>query len=184
MSTKSRVFCVSAGLTRPKKSDNPIVRRYKYLNYGLLSLAGTLRDAGFRPEVTHGEYTPPAVFARELTERPCFQPDLPVLLSLPSSYALPWAREFTDELRATAPGVPVVVGGRWVVDGNGDWIRTKLPAVDLVVFGQAEDRIIDMWIGTTSAWLGGIEGLQIPRGTGDLGAGTWISLAGRAAASM
>jgi len=40
-----------------------------------------------------------------------------------------------------SPESRAIVGGRWVVGNDGAWIRARLPGVDLVVYGTADQRI-------------------------------------------
>jgi hypothetical protein len=62
----------------------------------------------------------------------------------PCNYALSWAREFLICIRRLLPGIKVVVGGRWVVKQDGDRIREELPGTDLVVYGTADARILQI----------------------------------------
>jgi hypothetical protein len=130
-------------MLRPKKADNPVARRYKYLNYGLLGLASELFRAGYGAKVYHGEYQPPESFATMLV-RQGLGLEAPLFLSLPSSFSIPWARAFTHYIRQMVPSMQIIVGGRWVVDNEGAWIRSKLGAIDLVVYGTAEGRVVDL----------------------------------------
>lgn len=135
------VLCISAGMLRPKKSDNAVARLHLYLNYGLLGLASVLAQRGYEPLVVHGRFDDPDKFVEALANDGRLETRYPVLLSVPSSQALGWARDACRALKRMAPRLSIVVGGRWVVARDGLWIRSKLPEVDLVVYGTAEDRI-------------------------------------------
>jgi radical SAM superfamily enzyme YgiQ (UPF0313 family) len=138
------VLCVSAGLTAPKKRDNLLSRQHLYLNYGLVGLATLLARQGRPAQVFHGNFHDPTKFAADLGAQGLLPVDSPLLLSLPSSFAIPWANEFCRSVKAIAPRSKIVVGGRWVVAQDGGWIRARIPGVDLVVFGTAETRILSI----------------------------------------
>lgn len=72
----------------PKKIDNPVARRHMYLNYGLLGLASILEKHGYEPFVTHGRFEDPTSFVRRLNNLGLIAKDIPVLFSLPSSFAI------------------------------------------------------------------------------------------------
>jgi hypothetical protein len=135
------IICLSAGMLDPKKNNNPIARLHLYLNYGLLGLATILSKSGHLPLVIHGRFeSPENVVLRLVTEQLLPSP-YPLLLSIPSSFALPWARRAVLAIRAAAPQTRIVVGGRWVVADDEAWIRNQLPSVDHFVPGLAENLI-------------------------------------------
>lgn len=136
-----RVLLISAGLLEPKKPKNAAARCQLYLNYGLLGLASVLASKGYDPRLFHGRYLQPPDFLKKVSDAGWLNTSLPILLSLPSCFALPWAREVCRLIKISAPDAKIVVGGRWVVAFDGEWIRRQLPDVDLVVFGTAEQRI-------------------------------------------
>ena len=125
----------------PKKYDNPIARCHLYLNYGLLGLASRLAEHGYDVQMHHGRFDPPSELIETLTGRGLLDTKHPVFLSIPSSLALGWARDFTDSLKRLSPRAKIVAGGRWVVAADGPWLKGKLPSIDLVVYGTAERRI-------------------------------------------
>ena len=125
------VLCLSAGMLAPKKADTPTSRLHLYLNYGLLGLASVLRGAGHEPRVVHGRFDEPEdVVTRSLVDA---QRGAPVLLSVPSSFALEWARRACAALRRVDPSIRIIVGGRWVVADDQDWIRGQLPDADAFI---------------------------------------------------
>lgn len=136
----NRCLVVSAGMLTPKKSDDPLSRAHRYLNYGALSLATRLSACGYEVLMLHGNFEPPENTGRAAVEFLCDTRG-PILLSLPSSFAITWARAFVACVRMANPRVDVIVGGRWVVDGAGAWIRAAIPGTDLVVYGTAEGRV-------------------------------------------
>lgn len=136
------ITMVSAGLLAPKKADVRVRRNHYYLNYGALGLCSVLSDLGHDVRLVHGLFSDPESFAlRESLRWQEAGEGSPVLLSIPSFFAVPWARAFCRMLKANCPGVKILAGGRWVVDGNGAWIRQMIPEIDLVVYGTAEARI-------------------------------------------
>jgi radical SAM superfamily enzyme YgiQ (UPF0313 family) len=135
------ILFVSAGLKEPKKTGNPFSKYHSYLNYGLLGLASILHYKGYNPRVYHGRFHDPKYFSKFVIENSGFFPAYPLFISLPSVFAMEWAKEFIDNFKAFYPGTKVIVGGRWVVGNDGKWIRYFLPNVDLVVYGTAENRI-------------------------------------------
>ncbi|WP_260602988.1 B12-binding domain-containing radical SAM protein [Pseudomonas aeruginosa] len=121
-----------------------LARRQLYLNYGALSLATILDSMGTSTLVVHGEHDEPADVLAMLLDKGVFPSQLPVMLSIPSFYALPWAQTFCRLVRGADPDARIIVGGRWVVGPDPDWLRAKLPEVDLVVPGLAEPLIASL----------------------------------------
>lgn len=138
---KGRVLCISAGMLKPKKTDNPVARLHMYLNYGLLGLASILGGRGYEPTVVHGRFEEPEAFVLGLRTRGLLASAHSILLSLPSSFALPWARAACAAIRAVAPETRIVVGGRWVVANDPAWIKSQLLQADEFIGGLAENRI-------------------------------------------
>lgn len=141
----SRVFCISAGQLQVKKADTPINRRHQYLNYGLLSLATVLSRNGFDPIVLHGHFDSPEALvleAEDLGLTACHS--LPVLISVPSFYAVEWANCFMEQAKARHPDIRFIVGGRWVVGDDPDRLRALLPLADRVIVGLAERQIVEL----------------------------------------
>lgn len=140
----TRVICVAAGQSSTKKLNNAVNRRHRYLNYGLLSLATILKRRGVDPVVVHGHFDPPGVTVQQALSLGLRETELPVLISLPSFYAVGWAREFIRLAKAERPGLLFILGGRWVVDGRPDSLKALIPEADEVVSGLAEGLIGDL----------------------------------------
>ena len=140
----SKVVFISAGLTEPKKGGNAFARHHLYLNYGLLGLASVVARQGYPVVLIHGRFDAPEIVAARVAASYELNARLPLFLSLPSVFAIPWARRFCASLKESNPDTRIVVGGRWVVGEDGAWVKSKIPGVDLVVYGTAEDRIIDL----------------------------------------
>lgn len=136
-SSNTAVF-VSAGMLSPKKRDHALARRQLYLNYGALSLATMLDIEGIETILVHGEHRDPEEVVAELFDARALPSRLPLMLSIPSFYALPWAQMFCSLARARSPKAKIVVGGRWVVGPDVEWLRRKMPEADLFVPGLGE----------------------------------------------
>ena len=137
-----RIAFVSSGMQQPKKGNLAFKRQHYYFNYGLVGLA-TLLSNNNDCLVIHGHFNGPteiaAQAARFLTDSSSSKKI--TFLSIPSYYALPWAREFASTLKDLLPESLVIAGGRWVVQGNIDWLHNYLSSVDSFVKGVGEDII-------------------------------------------
>lgn len=141
VASMTNVICVSAGMLAPKKQDTPIARAHLYLNYGLLGLGSILATSGYSPRIFHGQFLQPEDFVRNLFAARSLDPSAPLLLSVPSSFALPWARRACSEVRRVSPATRIIVGGRWVVADDETWIRGQLPDANEIFRGLAEPVI-------------------------------------------
>ncbi|MBS9721499.1 radical SAM protein [Tianweitania sp. BSSL-BM11] len=147
--TRSRaVTFVSAGMLAPKKRDHALARRQLYLNYGALSLATKLQLAGHDVMLVHGEHRPPVEVLRQLKDNGRFPSIYPLMVSIPSFYALPWAQEFCRLAKAADPDCRIVVGGRWVVGPDPHWLKLRLPQADVLAPGLSESVIECLLTGT------------------------------------
>lgn len=135
---------VSAGLLHPKKKFNiPLSLKHNYLNYGLLGIATIAQlETGMKSLVIHGGFKDPKSIVEQIGKYLDYR--FPIFLSLPSFQSVEWAAEFCQTLQLFYPSQRVVVGGRWVCDGNDKWIKRRLHKVDLIVFGTAEQRISNL----------------------------------------
>ncbi|WP_313166459.1 B12-binding domain-containing radical SAM protein [Massilia oculi] len=144
MKRSNVVVFVSAGMLSPKKRDHMLARRQLYLNYGALSLATILDSMGTETMLVHGEHTEPVDVLAILLEKGVFPSRLPVMLSIPSFYALPWAQTFCRLVRSVDPDARIIVGGRWVVGPDPEWLHAKLPEANLLIPGLAEPVIASL----------------------------------------
>lgn len=133
------VIFVSAGMSTPKKADNPIARKNRYLNYGLLSLANS--DMAQSGSVYHGHFDLPINTIQTIIQDHPESKDAIFLISCPSYFALDWARDFIALVRQAFPASSIIFGGRWVVDGNVPILRKTIPQVNLFVEGLAEIQL-------------------------------------------
>ncbi|MDV9032703.1 radical SAM protein [Pseudomonas sp. RAC1] len=140
-STARQVLFVSAGLLAPKKRDHPLARRQLYLNYGALALATRCDLNGVPAKLVHGGHECPATLAMSLYRAGDVRSDAPLMLSIPSFYALPWAQAFCAAMVKLEPGLRIVVGGRWVTGPDKAWLAGKLPWASEIVQGLAEEQL-------------------------------------------
>jgi hypothetical protein len=146
----TQVFCISAGQKTTKKTDHVIHRRNRYLNYGLLSLATILNDSGIRSRQIQGNFdSPVSVFDRCL-DLGMAESRFPVLVSIPSFYAVSWANEFNELIKSRLPEKRIIVGGRWVVDGQLSEMKQLVPLADDVISGTAESIIYNLVCGNNN----------------------------------
>jgi hypothetical protein len=136
----SLIHLVSSGLKEAKKPwVGKIAGEHRYLNYGLLGMAGVIDDLNIGiPKVRHGGHTEPRHMATEMCDERDWEV---VLVSIPSYFSLGWCSEFVSHVRRLRPDCRVVIGGRWVVDGNSKWLKQQLPNDIEVVEGHGEEYI-------------------------------------------
>jgi radical SAM superfamily enzyme YgiQ (UPF0313 family) len=145
-----RVILVSAGLLKPKKEDNYLNKRSLYPNYGLISLATVLKSKGYLPTVIHGDYEDPQSIIELMYHYEIEHSDYPILLSLPSFFSISWAKSFCEKIHINFKSKKIVVGGKWVVSGNENWIKSKLSGIDCVISQNAESIIESVLTGDES----------------------------------
>jgi len=138
------VYCISAGQIDVKKGSNIINKKNLYLNYGLLGLTSIIHEHGLNPIQLHGGFTPPDEFVAHCASLGISNTQHPVFISMPSFYALSWLKEFTKFLKQELGIKKVVLGGRWVIDGEPDLLKAQLPFVDEVIDGLGENEIIKL----------------------------------------
>lgn len=135
------VFCISAGQLTVKKDANVINKKNNYLNYGLLSLASLIKRSGLSPIQLHGNFTNPQEFANYCLGLGIVDSKFPVFISIPSFYAVSWVNDFTKILKNELKIKEIVIGGRWVIDGEINQLAKMLPHVDKIVDGLGENQI-------------------------------------------
>lgn len=135
---------VSGGMLEPKKRPHPFARLHRYLNYGLLGLATILEQNEYEPTLVHGNFDSPERIADLVLQMPWNVDRVPLMLSLPSTYAVPWAARFCSHVKEDCREARILVGGRWVIDGNIPWVAERIPHADLFVSGLAEERILEL----------------------------------------
>ncbi|MAN81159.1 MAG: radical SAM protein [Rhodospirillaceae bacterium] len=139
-----QILFVSAGMLAPKKRDHLLARQQLYLNYGALTLTTLLKRNGYVPVLIHGSHSKPEQFVDSLREQRRLPTSHPVMLSIPSFFALEWAQKFCRYLKKLFPDTKIVAGGRWVVGPDPNWLKQKIPEIDLTSTGLAEKLICDV----------------------------------------
>lgn len=135
------VFCISAGQLKVKKDPNIVNKNNKYLNYGLLSLASIINKCGLSPIQLHGHFLEPRDFSEYCTKLGINDTKFPVFISIPSFYAISWVNDFTKILKEELKIKEIVIGGRWVIDGEIEQLAQLLPYADKIVDGLGENQI-------------------------------------------
>ena len=140
----SKIFLVAAGMVSPKKKETVFSKKHCYVNYGILRLASVLYESGFDAIVVQGLFRSPEEVLSRLISLGYTGTEYPVLLSVPTFFAVPWATEFSRLLKESYPNQRIFVGGRWVVNNRVDWVSDQIPCTDLVVCGTSDDFIVDL----------------------------------------
>lgn len=140
------IIAVSAGMKEPKKSYNKLNTRNLYLNYGLLGLSTKLYNKGYSVCMFQGDFDEPEITIEKIESKIENLNNLkyPLLLSIPSNFAIPWAKEFSRLLKVKYPNIKIVAGGRWVIYKGSNWINNIIPELDFAVPGLGDDIIEDM----------------------------------------
>ena len=142
MSLLTNIAAISSGMYAPKKGEHPFLRAHRYLNYGLL---GLISRTGSRIPVVHGNFLPPDIF---LTKFPFILSADTILLSLPSFFSVPWARQLVATILKSNPRAEIHLGGRWVIDHNWEFVREKFPGNVTIHKGLGEhaiDKLASKW---------------------------------------
>ncbi len=140
----SKIFLVAAGMLSPKKKESVFSKRHCYVNYGILRLASVLYESGFDAVVVQGLFRSPEEIVSRLISLGYDQSEYPLLLSVPTFFAVPWATEFSRLLKESYANRRIFVGGRWVVNNRVNWVFDKIPETDLVICGTSDDCIVHL----------------------------------------
>jgi len=138
------VFCISAGQLVTKKADHIIHRKNRYLNYGLLSLATTLKNNGYPAIQIQGNFDLPSVTFKTAINEGLLISSSPVLISIPSFYAISWVNEFIQLVKSQQPQRKVIIGGRWVIDDEVQLMKKLVPLADVIFPGVADNEILKL----------------------------------------
>lgn len=149
---KKNIIAVSAGQKNSKKGDTIIRQKQKYLNYGLLGLSTLINNrSDFNARMFQADNKSPIDIIREIEKtgidlnKDCKY----ILLSIPSYHSITWCTEFC-EIISKEYDVDIIVGGRWVVDNNVEWIKSKLKYIDVISEGFGElfySQLLDFYPG-------------------------------------
>lgn len=137
----NKFFLIAAGQEHTRKFPTAVNRRHLYLNYGLLSLATLFSHRGLAALQVQGNFDAPSKTFDRCNKLGLSTSPIPILLSIPSFYALSWAREFARLAKRQNPHRKIIVGGRWVVDGHPELLKEQLGEVDLVIDGLGEPHV-------------------------------------------
>lgn len=140
----STIVFIAAGMSHTKKVSNPFSAWHYFLNFGALGLASVLRRSGFEVALYHGRFTPPDQLIQRLVDGSLLPSGYPILISIPSVFAIPWTAKFCSLAKQSFPRQKIVLGGRWVIADDAQWIRSLVPNADLIVHGTAEDRVVSL----------------------------------------
>lgn len=137
------IVMISAGMKKPKKDFNRLNEMNLYLNYGLLGLGTHLTNRGYKVKMFQGDYKDIDEIFNEIKLSKIQIEDLkyPIFISIPSFFAVSWAKEFVDSIKITNKDAKIIAGGRWVIDNNFKWIKTKISNIDLFIKGYGENNI-------------------------------------------
>ena len=141
-----KLIAISAGQNLYKKETNPIKKHIRYLNYGLLGLVTMLHDTlGMDVVMAQGDNYFPDEFLERLEGRGIRMDAIDaVLLSVPSYYSVSWCAEFCRIIKEKY-NKEIIVGGRWVVDNNTEWVKKKLKYVDCIIEGFGERKLAELF---------------------------------------
>ena len=114
-----KIIAVASGMLKAKKSEQQFSSLY--LNYGLLGLVTNLSKKNYNVKMYQGDYKTIAQTIREIGQENLINSI--VLLSVPSFLSLEWALEFAKKIKKF--NTKILVGGRWVLDNNLEWVKKK-----------------------------------------------------------
>lgn len=144
---RRKIIAVSAGQDCFKRVySSALDMRTRYLNYGLLGLCTILNEKlGLDIMMIDGfPKTPDEVFSRLEKEGIDLLEDCDcILLSIPSFYSIEWCASFCEKAKKRY-NKRIIVGGRWVVDNNEEWIREKLIYIDEIICGFGEKKLAEL----------------------------------------
>ena len=141
------ILMVASGMKSKKKEFMNEETENLYLNYGLLGLATLLYDKGYNGvRMFQGDFKSVGETLQDISDDGIDVTSLsyPVFLSIPSFFALSWAEEFIFEIKKKKHDIQIIVGGRWTVDNNLQWIKRKLPLADYVSRGCPDEYIEEL----------------------------------------
>ena len=153
-----RILAIACGLNEPIKDHSVIEYRNLHLNYGLLGLCTLLKRQGYEVMQFQGEYFKPDELIKVINDTEFRLQTIknPVMISIVSFLSLEWCQEMTRILKFEY-GISCIVGGKYVVDGNIEWLKKKLPCVSLFIEGTEEREIENaLFLNSLNAseWLG------------------------------
>jgi len=138
--SKNKIIFVSAGMLSNKKEHQ---HNQLYINYGFLNLASIVNEKTKNVQVYQGEnFSPQKIFNSIVKDSP-LSIDTPIFLSVPSYYAVSWAKAFILLVKEQNKYFKIIMGGRWVLSDK-TWSLKEFSNADVIVYGQAENIIMDL----------------------------------------
>jgi len=140
----STIIMIAAGMKSNKKDFINNDLENMYFNYGLLGLASILATKGYTNiKVFQGDHKKIDDFITEIKNVNIDINSIvcPVFISIPSFFAIDWANDVIERLKKENNNIRIVVGGRWVIDQNLQWIQDKMPNVNFFVQGCPDEVI-------------------------------------------
>lgn len=107
-------------------------------------MASIAKRAGFNPILLHGNFSSPDDFINDCITLGIGHTKKPVFISMPSFYALSWLKEFTEKLKSQFPSIHLILGGRWVIDGQSELLHKELPDIGTIIDGLGENAITEI----------------------------------------
>lgn len=138
------IFFISSGITVQKKWHNPLSEYNIYLNYGLLGLASIVKEEGYNVKFIQGNIHSPKKAITNIIRECINEPKHPIFVSIPSFFAIEWAKQFCYHIKTIFPKAKIVAGGKWVIGNNPNWLYKKIPEIDICVGGNAEKKILSL----------------------------------------
>lgn len=155
MSNK-KIIAISAGQLSYKKEANLVRNKIKYLNYGLLGLT-TLLHEKLNLDITMfqaDELLPEGFVDKIIHSGIDLEKYDYIMLSIPSFYSISWCKEFCQIIKNNYD-ITIIAGGRWVVDGNVEWLKEKVGFIDEYIEGYGEKKLFERFGGDGSQIIDG-----------------------------
>jgi radical SAM superfamily enzyme YgiQ (UPF0313 family) len=138
--SENKIIFVSSGMLTNKKEHQ---HKQLYINYGFLNLASIVNKEKHNVQVYQGENYSPQEMLDIIVKNSPLSVELPIFLSIPSYYAVEWAKSFIIQVKKKNENFKIIIGGRWVLSDK-EWSLKVFNNVDIIVHGQAEDIIINL----------------------------------------
>ena len=131
---------ISAGMLEQKKVHQV---NHSYLNYGLLNLA-TILSRKHHVRLFQGDYysTPNQLFSI-LEQKKLINDTVTIFLSMISYLSVEWAKLFINLVKNKNTKIQIIIGGRWVLSDKS-WALKEFNKVNLIIYGEAENIILDI----------------------------------------
>lgn len=146
MGKENVILFIASGMKQKKKDFVHKESGNLYLNYGLLGLATQVSNKGYdNVMMFQGDFKTIGEIIEEINYAGVDIAKIvnPVLISVPSFFAISWAKEFIDTIKSINPCIKIILGGRWVVDKNYSWVKKKIENVDCISRGCPDEIITD-----------------------------------------